>query len=1185
MYLKSLHMQGFKSFVDKTSMDFTNGITAIVGPNGSGKSNISDAIRWVMGEQSAKSLRGGNMQDIIFSGTKKRKPLGFAEVSLVVDNSSKRLPIDYDEVAITRRVFRSGESEYFINKASCRLKDIHELFMDTGVGRDGYSIIGQGKIAEIINSKPEDRRQMFEEAAGITKYRYHKEEAQRKLANTEENILRVNDIVGEIEARLEPLRLQSEKAEVFISLQQQLKNLEVNVSLQNIDRCNKTLKDAQDIFDGISSQLDDVKAQIEAIEKRTADMYDNIQQSDEDMEKCRAKEQENTTLLANLQSDIAVLKNRVEQNLQSVKQINIELDELTEKLYEVEDLLAEQGKNVDAVIQKDSDFGKQIQALESDAGETNSDKEKLIGDVQQINSDIMQKESEIVSFKSRISNFETLIQSMNSRAADIEKELQGNLGLFENAAEKLQQTEQEHQLILKQQSEYSEQHNNCIEEIEKLELAARDAAQSSRNLQMQLHQAKTRHKLLLDMEKSFERYSHSVKTVMKAKQDGKLSGLFSTVAQLVKAPEKFAVAIETALGGAAQNIVSETEKDAKAAIEYLKRHKAGRATFLPISAVKGGVLSEPDLNLQKGFIGIASSIAEAEPKFKKVVESLLGRVAVADNIDNAIALARKYNYRFRIVTLQGELLSPGGSMSGGSRTANTGFLTLANERSQLNTRVAQLEKESDDSAKQEEKCLSQLSEMKNQSALALERLRQAERQSAVLSAEIKHSKEFLQTNQKAKDTLIAEKERLIQKISSSESEIADCHKQTENLFSQIEGLKEAAEKRKQEADELAALHEQKAKRIIDLKMEHSNIKKDVELCNERIKTLEMRKNEIEHSIEQKRMGLEEITDKNEDLKEDIEFKTRQTEELQEETKNLKQSIAQLVEKRKSAEGEIKITQKTLGEKRDTQLALQQEQSRAESKTARANDELENIINHLWNEYELTVSSAAQYKTEIGSIAKAQKSIGSLKEKIRDLGNVNVEAISEYANIKERFEFLTSQRDDLTRAAKNLEKVIFDIEKIMRERFSAKFSDINERFSEMFTELFGGGTARLILTQEDDVLTSGVDIDVQPPGKAVKSMLQLSGGEQAFVSIALLFAILKVRPSPFCIFDEIEAALDEVNVYRFADFLKGFAKDAQFIVVTHRRGTMEAANMLYGVTMQEQGVTSLISLNVDDIKLA
>jgi chromosome segregation protein len=1186
MYLKRLEMQGFKSFVEKTNMEFTSGVTAVVGPNGSGKSNISDAIRWVMGEQSAKSLRGGNMQDVIFAGTQKRKPLGFAQVTLVIDNSEKKLPIDYDEVEITRRVFRSGESEYYINKASCRLKDIHELFMDTGVGRDGYSLIGQGRIAEIIGSKAEERRQIFEEAAGITKYRYRKEEAERKLAHTRDNIIRVSDIISELEIQIEPLRLQSEKAKKYLDLRERLKTLEVNVSLQNIERFKKSLDEVQGLYDNAQRQLSGAGQEIEGIEAEINKMFDSLREYDEETEQKRKQLSDSSAMHANCHSDIEVLKNKIEYNCESIKRIESEINELNDKLAELEQSLSEKGSDIDNLTKREKELQDRISLLEGEVQSLEEKEKEQEDKAERLGFAIGEKTKAVEEIKTKSANLHAFLSSFDSRTRDIEKELEEGKSLYESLISGIKSAQEEYDsksLELQGLDEKCKKLQGRIDECSSLSARAEE---KTREIQLALDKAKARRKMLEDAEEAYESYSHSVKTVMRAKQSGELKGLslYGTVAQLISVPRQYTVAIETALGGAAQNIVAETEEDAKHAIEYLKKKKAGRATFLPIASVKGSRLETKDIDTQKGFVSIASDLTDCKEKFKNIVGGLLGRIAVFDNIDNAVAAARKYGYSFRIVTLEGELLSPSGAISGGSGGTGSGLVSRANEITRLKADESELEKALGGAQKEELRLKGELGDTRRLLDDAQSEAEAMRERLIALSSEIMHTKNFLQSVETAREALLREKVQISEKAAAMQAEINENNEVVQTAGFEIEELAGQVQSAKEEKARIAAYREEKAKDIVRLRMEHGDIKKDIQLHNERTLIINTRKKEIMQAIGDKKSNIEEIAGKNDDIKDDIEFKKQQIEEIKADIDEFNREIALLAEKRKGAEDRIKENQKLLTGKREAQLALQQELGRIESKKAKAEAELENTVNRLWEEYELTVSSAQKYKADIGNVSKAQKEINSLKEKMRSLGNINIDAIEEYKNIRERFEFLTKQRDDLEAAGKNLEKVIADMVKIMKERFAEKFKDINNSFGEVFRELFGGGTAVLTLTDPDNVLESGVDIDVQPPGKAVKSLMQLSGGEQAFVSIALLFAILKVRPSPFCILDEIEAALDDVNVYRFAAYLKKFAKKSQFIVITHRRGTMEIADMLYGVTMQEQGVTSLLSLNINKIGL-
>ncbi len=1182
MRLKGLELQGFKSFADRTFLDFENGITAVVGPNGSGKSNISDAMRWVMGEQSAKSLRGGNMQDVIFSGTQKRKPLGYAEVSLIIDNSDKMLPVDFEEVVVTRRLFRSGESEYYINKSSVRLRDIHELFMDTGVGRDGYSIIGQGKISEIISTKSEDRRTMFEEAAGITKFRYRKEEAERKLSHTNDNVMRVNDIITEIEGQIGPLKIQSEKAKKYLNLRDKLKVLEVNVTLKNIVKYRKIIDEVGGQMDALNSQLDIINKQIEENEKHTEQIFANISEAEKFADDNRQKQQDNQQILSNYKSDIQVLKSKIEGNNENIKRIEAEISELNGKFDEFEKSVQDEATEFSALKIKQDNIGSEIMELETKLVEFDKLSSEGSEQIDSLNSDIIHNMNEVSDLRSKISNYSALIQSFEERAETVKKELEDKKSDVERLTSNVDELHKKVSLLEKEcaevKTELDSERNGYISASNEL-VESENALQTVKN---QLQQSESRQKLLKDMEKSFDSYNRSVKAVMNEYTNGILKSLklYGTVASLLNVDNEHATAIEVALGGSAQYIVTETEDDAKKAIEYLKRTKQGRATFLPVSAAKISNLNENGVEKCVGYIGVASDLVEYDIKYESVIKGILGRVVVVDNIDNAVNMARRFSYKFRIVTLAGELLSPGGSMSGGSRNNSNGIFARANEIIELDTVIADL---TDKVAKYEEKCI-ELRKIAEEKKIYTESLQIAytEKNNELIKiqADLSHSKAFADSIIEAQKSMLNELEQLDAQKEEMNRQINNCTCEIDVFESTISKLEAEISQRKDRMGNDARNRTEIAGKIGELKIELNTVMKDVEFHNQRISMVNLRKQEITLNIEQKQKNIDEMSEANSDINDDIEFKSEQIEAINEEIASLNDIIEKSENARKEAQESIKLQQEENKKLRDNQLVVQQEQSRVESRKTKADVELENIINKLWEDYELTITTAEELRTEIPENAVRQ--INDIKSEIKGLGNINIDAIEEYKQIGERYEFLKTQRDDLVEAQNNLQQVIEDMMVIMKQQFTEKFAIINKHFGETFVQLFGGGKAELVLTEPKDVLNSGVEINVQPPGKAVKSMLQLSGGEQAFVSIALLFAILKVRPAPFCVLDEIEAALDDVNVFRFADYLKKFSNDSQFIVVTHRRGTMEAANILYGVTMQEQGVSRLLSLNIDDV---
>ncbi len=1182
MRLKGLEMQGFKSFADRTVLDFKDGVTAVVGPNGSGKSNISDAIRWVMGEMSAKSLRGGNMQDIIFSGTEKRKPLGFAEVSLIIDNADKALGVDFDEVVVTRRLFRSGESEYFINKSSVRLKDIHELFMDTGVGREGYSIIGQGKIAEIINTKSEDRRSMFEEAAGITKFRYRKEEAERKLSHTNENVLRVNDIITEIEGQIGPLKQQSEKAKKYLNLRDKLKVLEVNVALKNIASYKSGLEEVGKQVSDLTSQLDKIRTLVEEKESVTAEVYQKITDTETLVQQKREKLDANRAELTSFETDISVLKSRIEGNVANIKRIEQEIADLNLKYDEAEKSVVTEQEQINELTLKRDGLNSKHAELENQLLAFDNEERLHNENIDSINTEIIALLNEVANLRAKISNFNALIQSYMERKDAIDKDISSRSADLLKLKENESKIKSDYESALEENTKLQKSYDDENKELSDLASKLDKLIKEDLNVREELQSAVSRQKLLKDLEKSFDNYSRSVKAVMTAFDGGQLSGvsLYGTVASLVKVESKYTTAIEVSLGAAAQNIVTATEEDAKRAIEYLKKTKQGRATFLPVSAAKGAKLDDGNVKSSRGYIGLASELVEYDHKYKNVIEGLLGKVVVVDNIDNAVKIAKDNSYRFRIVTLSGELLAPGGSMSGGSHSHSSGLFARANELVELEKKIPGLQLNAESVSKE----LVKVRTLHDDKVASVDRIKAdlSEKSGELLrlKSDLLHAGEFIESVQSSKTALDVELKHLDTQVAEMQRSITVHESEIEAVNSNIAAMEKEVEQKRSELGNKYAEREKITASINEVRDAIIEIDKSIGIFDQKIEMVNQRKQEISLNIGQKKENISEMSSVNEDIESDIEFKKEQIESLNEELLTLRKEIDDSENSRKQAQETIRVFQEEHKKLLEDQMRVQQEQGRVESKKARAEAELESIINRLWEDYELTVTTAEELKTDVPS--DAGKQVNSLKDEIKSLGNINIDAIEEYKQVSERYEFLSTQRDDLVAAKKNLEQVIADMILIMKSQFSEKFGIINKHFGETFSELFGGGKAELSLTDPDDVLNSGVEINVQPPGKAVKSMLQLSGGEQAFVSIALLFAILKVRPSPFCVLDEIEAALDDVNVVRFAEYLKKFSKKSQFIVVTHRRGTMQSANILYGITMQEQGVSKLLSIDIDKV---
>ena len=997
MYLKALEIQGFKSFPDKTRLSFEKDITAIVGPNGAGKSNIADAILWVMGEQRTKALRGAKMEDVIFGGTEKRNKLGYAQVSLFIDNSAHIFESDSSEIMLTRRYYRSGESEYFINRESVRLKDIHSLLMDTGLGRDGYSIIGQGRIAEIVSTKSTDRREVFEEAAGISRFRYRKEEAERKLERTEENLTRINDKIEELELQVGPLKEQSEIAKRYLVLRDELREREVSVWMTTLDKLRAQASGVRLEYEQVTQSLESARASLEALYAASGSISERMHQKDVESERSRERLSQIESEQSECDSAAAVIR----ANIESTTEAAARLEE-----------------------------------------------------------DRQRQESRAAELRARIEENE-------KRVAAIDAELK-----------KAEDSERETQNVI----------DGCRLKLQSREKILSDLTEEANRLAVELKSTEGRIAMLEEMEKSYEGYSGAVRSVMREAERGGLKGVHGPTANLVRTKKEYALAIETALGAAAQHIVVDTQDDGKNAIEFLKRREAGRATFLPLDAIRGSVMRDAPVN-DAGFVGVAFDLVAFEDKYKNIFENLLGRTVVAETLTDAVRMARASGNRLRIVTLDGQLVNPGGSMTGGSSAKSSGILSRANELEALRKRRDAAAEKTKHSAAELERARANLANVRFSLDAALET--QAEQRSA-------------------RSSLEAER------------------RTTENSVSQLGALLGAvtgdSEQRRRAAEESERL---------------------IESMRERLKEKEKLRRELGKTIAA-----------------------------------VKAEIAEITERRLELEGKRSRAEKETQERSAEIIALERQSARIEQKKLSADMEEKQILDRLWDNYSLSHTAAMALRRPVESMAKENRAIAEVRREIGELGTPNLVAIEEYKRVSERYEFLSTQRDDVEKAKKELLNIIREVTGEMREVFLTQFRAIDEAFRSTFRELFGGGKASLELEDENDVLGCGIEIRVQPPGKAITTISLLSGGEMAFVAIALYFAILKVRPTPFCVMDEIEAALDEANVNRFADYLRRMADRTQFLVITHRRGTMEAADMLYGVTMQEKGVSSVIELDLE-----
>ncbi len=1178
MYLKSIKMQGFKSFADKIDLEFGQGITAIVGPNGSGKSNVSDAIRWVLGEQSIKSLRGSKMEDVIFAGTQKRSPLGFAQVSITLDNSDEIFNIDQDELKVTRRVTRSGESDFYINNVPCRLKDIHELFMDTGLGREGYSVIGQGKIDQILSSKAEERRHIFEEASGITKYKYRKNESEKKLLQTEENLIRIKDILVNLEERVEPLRVQSEKARKYLDLREVLKGLDINIAIRNIDKHKQNLEEGKKKFTDTYNQLNDEKLRLDLISEQISAKTDQLSEVNEEINTLKEQsfvlEKENETIKGKIeiikndiknnsenalrwQSDVKIIKEKISLADVSIKNNDSDIKEKEAQKLVLEEKLAECDKKL-------ADFEADINAKAAKAEEYKNDIVRLLG--------------EISAYKARLSGFTALIKNFDERKLALDDELALKTKSMAENDKKLSDTLD---LQKKNESKNAEALQG-MEELKKQYFSAKDKLEKSKEEQnttvTELNSKMSRISLLEDLEKGLDGYSKGVKNVL----NSNTGGVHGLVSKLITVKDEYITAIEIALGNMVQNIVVEDEDTAKECIDYLAKSNGGRATFLPVSSVDGDEIKNPPQK-DKGYIGIASNLVEHDKKYDGIFRSLLGRCIIADNIDNAVNMAKKNGYKFKIVTLDGQLINAGGSITGGSFSKNQSLLGRGKEIERLKKEADKLKKTADANDDKIAKLKADIDKMADT---------KAELESVITACE--HERVRLESEQKSLNRIAEELKHSIFAITNENGDIlksiSDVEKETESFNAKIgENEKKiivsraSADEFTSMADEISRERDEFQESILCDRIAYNTIDKDIETANANIYSLSANKNTLSMELASKHNDIKNIDDLNKKLWGEIanlENNITVNIEIMGEIAN---KIAMTQKGYETDTAKLKDIQSSLKEQNETIYLLQQEAARLEAKNAKTEADTEAVINKLWDEYELTYNTALSYKKADFDYNEAQREASSLRGKIKQLGNINIDAIEEYKEVKEKFDFMTEQKADLDSTKEKLEDIILEMQKVMTEKFAESFEIIQQKFNTVFHELFGGGAGRLTLTDPGNILESGIEIEVQPPGKKLQNMMALSGGEKALSAIALLFSVLEVRPTPFCILDEVEAALDENNVYRFADYIRRYSEKTQFIVVTHRRGTMESADIMYGITMQEKGVSKLLKLKFEDLE--
>lgn len=1182
MLLKSLELQGFKSFPDKTKIEFGKGLTAVVGPNGSGKSNLSDAMRWVMGEQSTKTLRGSKMEDVIFTGTQQRKSQGFAQVSLTIDNSDRSLAVDSDEVIITRRLNRNGDSEYKINHASVRLKDINELLMDTGLGRDGYALVGQGRIAEIIQSKSDQRREIFEEAAGISKFRYRKNEAVHKLEASEENLLRLQDILSELEQRVEPLKKQSEKAKAFLQLSQEKRQLEVALWNLNLDQTSQKLKEQEDKILACQVEHEDLQQSSQALEEKINQSYEEMQRCLSRAEDCRQEkeelEQQNSALL----SQEAVGKNNLEHFDQETARLSQQLEDFKRNQQQTGRLLQErqrQRENLEAALEETNakleaargqlaELAKQDQGADQQSAQLSKRINELLLLENEDKLTVIQLTGQTEEDANSYQNNQIMLSQMKDNAQGTQRELK-------QAQELAQLLTQRMETLENQKAGYRYKLEGRQKKLEQEQAQAEE-------LLRQAGQLRQKAKLLRDLEDNLEGFAYSVKAVMKQSKNGRLEGIHGTVARLLQVPEEYALAIETALGGSMQHIVVENENAAKSAIRFLKQQNAGRATFLPLTSVKGRELTGYDLTDQEGYVDLASHLVKADAQYQGIVDSLLGRIVVAEDLDCAAAMGRQFGYRFKIVTLDGQVVNAGGSFSGGSKSRSAGLLSRAGEITQLQQQAEALAQRSQQQSQDTKKLEQEVNTLKAQlGALESEqitvkedRIRCEGEQKRLEALEAEYSRRVQEMEQ--------ELEGFLQRLQEKNQKIANLRRRQGETQRELEQAQQTLQSLRGQGDLLRKQREEVNASIQQLQLSQLAQQKDVDSLLETMEQLMGQSRESEQLQQQLARQIQQLGQQRTQQQQQIQQCAKQRETNRLTQQKLEEQVQRILQQR------TQLEQATTGlREEEKQYSRRREEvsrrlAQLEERRDTLQKEYDEVIRKLWEEYELTRSQARQEAQQPDDPAKAKTRLAAVKGEIRSLGSVNLSAIEEYEEVSQRYEFMSRQLADVEQSRKELEDLIKQLTRKMEELFAQSFEEINQNFQKIFVDLFGGGHGELKLTDPEDLLGSGIEIIVQPPGKVIRHLSALSGGEQSFVAIAIYFAILKVRPAPFCILDEIEAALDDVNVARYAEYLRLMSDKTQFIAITHRRGTMEEADVLYGVTMQEKGVSKLLKLDVSEV---
>ena len=1181
MYLKSIEIHGFKSFANKINFQFHNGITGIVGPNGSGKSNVADAVRWVLGEQRIKQLRGASMQDVIFSGTETRKPLSYAYVAITLDNSDHQLAIDFDEVTVARRIYRSGESEYLINGSPSRLKAVNELFYDTGIGKEGYSIIGQGQIDKILSGKPEERRELFDEAAGIVKFKRRKAAAQNKLENEKQNLVRVTDILAELEKQTGPLEKQSEVAKIYLKKKEELKNLDVNVFLLENDRLKTQLEEIGEKHRIAGEELQETTGRYERIREEYEQIQSQIEALDEAIENARTSLNDTGLLRGRLEGEIAVLK-------EQINSANANEAHLRSRKETVEREIAAKSRNKEDILNQKSQIDRQVQEITRTRDEVRERLDSIQREIEELNTHIETGKNTIIgelnqraTIKSRLGRYDTMTEQINIRKAELNSRILQAKSEEEAREENIRQLEESFARITDKLHRMNEEAADKETQLGEIRKSLADQDQKLRETQQSYHQEKSRLEALSNITERYEGYGGSVKKVMEQKDQ--VEGIIGVVADIIQVEKKYETAIETALGGNIQNIVTDDETTAKKMIAYLKEHKAGRATFLPLTSITHHQeFKTPQVLKEEGVIGMADELVGTDKRYRNVAKAMLGRIVVVDHVDNAVRIARKYDYSIRMVTIEGELLVPGGAISGGAFKNSSNLLGRRREMEELEKKIRKLAQDIEDC----NQAIEETKNRRNRLRMEAESLRadiqrgSIEQNTARIS--ISQARERMAEEEEGFDSMKKEEKEIetrMQEIISGKEEIQKELSASEELErhtqEQITLWQKQLEESRQEESEASA-HvtewELKVEKMLQTQEFHQT---NVDRINGEMERSEKELGEIREALQ---INEQDVAEKSSHIREIQEtIAASHDVQTQSETR-LKEDIARK-EAMSSQQKNFFAAREELSER---MTALDKEVYRLSTQKERLEEAVAAQINYMWDEYEITLSDAMAIRSqEMTDLPAMKREIAGLKEQIKKLGDVNVNAIEDYKNLMERYTFMKTQHDDLVEAEKTLEGIIQELDSAMRKQFQEKFSEISREFDKVFKELFGGGKGTLELMEEEDILEAGVRIIAQPPGKKLQNMMQLSGGEKALTAIALLFAIQNLKPSPFCLLDEIEAALDESNVSRYARYLHKLTKHTQFIVITHRRGTMERADRLYGITMQEKGVSTLVSVNLVD----